>query len=42
MQHTRDTRRSRAATNGYEFPGVPQAIMDMVVLNGGALPRCLA
>ena len=31
-----------AATNGYEFPGVPQAIMDMVAYNGGALPRCLA
>ena len=31
-----------AASGGYEFPGVPQAIMDMVAYNGGALPRCVA
>ena len=31
-----------AAPEGYEFPGVPQAIMDMVAYNGGAMPRCLA
>jgi cyclase len=27
---------------GYEWPGVEVAIMDMVALNGGKLPRCVA
>ena len=31
-----------AAPDGYEFPGIEQAIMDMVAYNGGAMPRCLA
>ncbi len=31
-----------AAPDNYDFPGIPQAIMDMVAYNGGAMPRCLA
>ncbi|WP_419841754.1 MBL fold metallo-hydrolase [Candidatus Poriferisodalis sp.] len=30
------------APDGYEFPGIPSAIVDMAAYNGGALPRCLA